>query len=82
MGRILLEDHHPAEAVDHLTSAIQDNPHFEKAYFLLARAYAQLGERDKSEEAVRRLAAVRKENQLPMGGQMNDFPDGNRASQP
>lgn len=82
MGRILLEDHHPAEAVDHLTSAIQDNPRFEKAYFLLARAYAQLGERDKSEQVVRRLTAVRKENQLPLGGRMNDFPDGNRATQP
>jgi tetratricopeptide (TPR) repeat protein len=81
MGRILLEDHHPAEAVDHLTSAIQDNPRFEKAYFLLARAYAQLGEHDKGEEVARRLTAVRKENQLPMGGQMNDFPDDNRASQ-
>jgi predicted Zn-dependent protease len=82
MGRILLEDHRPAEAVDHLTSAIQDNPRFEKAYFLLARAYAQMGEHDKSEEVARRLTAVRKENQLPLGGQMNDFPDGNRASQP
>ena len=81
LGRILLDDRHPAEAVGHLTSAIQDNPRFEKAYFLLARAYAQLGERDKSEEVVRQLAAVRKENQLAPGREMDDFPDGGRAPQ-
>ena len=74
LGRILLEDHHPAEAVPHLDAAIQDNPRFEKAYFLLARAYAQLGERDKSEEVVRRLTAVRKENQPQRGGRMDDYP--------
>jgi tetratricopeptide (TPR) repeat protein len=79
LGRMLLEDHQPADAVPHLTTAIQDNPRFEKAYFLLARAYAQLGERDKSEEVVRRLAAVRKQNQLPQGGRMSDFPG---ATQP
>lgn len=82
MGRILLEGHHPAEAVDHLTTAIQDNPRSEKAYFLLARAYAQLGEQDKSEEVVRRLTAVRKENRPAQGGRRNDFPDGERATQP
>jgi predicted Zn-dependent protease len=82
LGRILLEDHHPAEAVGHLTSAIQDNPRFEKAYFLLARAYAQLGERDKSEQAVRQLAAVRKENQLSPGRAMGDFPDGSQSPRP
>ncbi|HEX4038819.1 MAG TPA: tetratricopeptide repeat protein [Acidobacteriaceae bacterium] len=83
MGRILLEqDHRPAEAVGHLTTAIQDNPRFEKAYFLLARAYAQLGEQDKSEEIVKRLTAVRKENRPAQGGRMNDFPDDDRAPQP
>jgi tetratricopeptide (TPR) repeat protein len=81
IGRILLDDHHPAEAVDHLTQAIQDNPRFEKAYFLLARAYAQLGEHDKSEEAAMRLTAVRKENRPPQGGQMDDFPDPSGAPQ-
>ena len=74
LGRILLEDHHPAEAVPHLDAAIQDNPRFEKAYYLLARAYAQLGEHDKSEEVVRRLTAVRRENQPQQGGRMNDYP--------
>lgn len=82
MGRILLEGHHPAQAVDHLTAAVQDNPRFEKAYFLLARAYAQLGEQDKSQEAVRRLVAVRKENQPAMGRQMKDLPEASRTTQP
>jgi len=63
MGRIVFEeDHRPADAVSHLLSAIQYNPRLEKAYFLLARAYAQLGEKDKSEQMVQRLLTVRKEN--------------------
>jgi tetratricopeptide (TPR) repeat protein len=62
LGRILLEDHRPAEAVTHLLLAIQSNPRSEKAYFLLARAYAALGEREKSEEMVKRLEAVREQN--------------------
>src|ERR1700728_1175518 len=83
MGRILLEqDRRPAEAVRHLTTAIQDNPRFEQAYFLLARAYAQLGEQDKSQEIVRRLTVVRKENRPAQGGTMHDLPDSNRAPQP
>lgn len=68
MGRILLDGHHPADAVDHLTIATQANPRFEEAYFLLARAYAQLGERDKSNEMVKRFLAVKKENQPAQGG--------------
>jgi len=78
MGRMLLDEHHPAEAVSHLTEAIQDNPRFEKAWFLLARAYAQLGEHDKSEQAARRLSVIRKESQVPMGGRMSDFPGENQ----
>jgi tetratricopeptide (TPR) repeat protein len=62
MGRLLLEEHRPADAVSHLTSAIQYNPRSEEAYFLLARAYAGLGEKDKSNEMVKRLITVRKEN--------------------
>jgi tetratricopeptide (TPR) repeat protein len=62
MGRLLLEDHRPADAVDHLLSAIQYNPRLENAYFLLARAYAALGEKDKSDQMVKRLQAVREEN--------------------
>jgi tetratricopeptide (TPR) repeat protein len=62
MGRILLEEHRPADAVSHLSSAIQYNPRSEEAYFLLAKAYAGLGEKDKSDEMVKRLVTVRKEN--------------------
>jgi len=62
MGRILLAEHRPADAVSHLLLAIQYNPRSEKAYFLLARSYAALGERDKSDQMVKRLQAVREEN--------------------
>ncbi len=62
MGRILLEDHRPADAVVHLLAAVQYNPRSEEAYFLLARAYAALGDRDKSNAMVKRLEAVRQEN--------------------
>jgi tetratricopeptide (TPR) repeat protein len=62
MGRILLEDHKPADAVSHLLSAIRDNPRSEKSYYLLARASAQLGEREKSNQVVKQLRAVREQN--------------------
>ena len=68
IGRILLdEDHRPSDAVSHLLLAIQYNPRAEEAYFLLARAYAKLGEKDKADEIVKRLQAVRNENR-PTGG--------------
>ena len=63
LGRILLEDHRPADALNHLLAAVQYNPRSEKAYFLLARAYAAMGEKDKSRQTVKLLEAVRKENQ-------------------
>jgi tetratricopeptide (TPR) repeat protein len=62
MGRILLEEHRPSDAVNHLSAAIENNPRSEEAYFLLVKAYAELGEKDKSNEMVKRLVAVRKEN--------------------
>lgn len=71
MGSILLEEHRPADAVDHLTTAIQSNPHAEKAYFLLARAYSQLGQKEKSDEMIKRLLAVKKENR-PSPGRLAD----------
>jgi predicted Zn-dependent protease len=62
VGRILLKEHRTSDAVGHLSAAIQYNPHSEQAYFLLARAYRELGEKDKSDDMVKRLVAVRKEN--------------------
>ncbi|MFZ0302133.1 MAG: tetratricopeptide repeat protein [Terracidiphilus sp.] len=82
IARMLLDEHRPADAVGHLLSAIQYNPRFEKAYFLLARAYAELGERDKSEEMVKRLEAVRAENRPgPNGKIVSDSPEGELTSQ-
>jgi tetratricopeptide (TPR) repeat protein len=62
MGSILLKDHRPSDAVEHLLAAIEDNPRLENAYFQLSRAYALLGEKDKADQMVRRLEAVREEN--------------------
>jgi|ERR1700728_850911 predicted Zn-dependent protease len=62
VGKILLKEHRTSDAVGHLSAAIQYNPHSEEAYFLLVRAYRDLGEKDKSDEMVKRLVAVRKEN--------------------
>ena len=65
LGRILLEAHRPSDAVGHLLLAIQYNPRFENAYFQLVKAYTALGEKDKAEQMVERLQAVRKENRPP-----------------
>ncbi|HTB98444.1 MAG TPA: tetratricopeptide repeat protein [Terracidiphilus sp.] len=80
VGRILLEQHRASDALDHLNAAIQYNPHSEEAYFLLVKAYRELGERDKSEEMVKRLVALKRENrngrQSPKGpdAPINDAP--------
>jgi len=62
LGRILLEQHRPEEAVSHLTAAVESNPRSEEGYFLLAKAFAGLGQKDKSMEMVKRLTTVRREN--------------------
>jgi len=62
MGRILLSQNHIADAVTQLNLAIQDNPSLEQSYFLLAKAYAQVGEKDKSDAMGKRLVAVRNAN--------------------
>jgi tetratricopeptide (TPR) repeat protein len=62
LGRILMDEHRLADAAKHLEAAIEINPKAEEAYYLLARAYAGLGEKDKSDEMVKRLVSVRKAN--------------------
>ncbi len=79
MGRILLEEHHPEDAVGHLLAAIQDNPRLENAYFQLAKAYASLGEKDKADQVVKRLQAVRAENRP---GQNNEGMSGSVVDEP
>lgn len=83
IGRILLnEDDRPADAVRHLLSAIQSNPRAEEAYFLLARAYSKLGEKDKAEQIVKSLRAVRKENRPDQGGESENLGSGPRSTSP
>lgn len=59
IGRLLIEESHVQEAVTHLVLATKINPDYEDAYYLLAQAYAKLGEKDKSNAAVKRLMALK-----------------------
>jgi Tfp pilus assembly protein PilF len=68
-----MEQHRLAEAAKHLEAAIEYNPKAEEAYYLLVRAYAGLGEKDKSDEMVKRLITVRKENR-PSAGNKDGTP--------
>jgi protein O-GlcNAc transferase len=61
-GRILIDQHRLSEAVDRLNLAVQYNPQIEQAYYLLARAYAGLGEKDKSDAMVKLYAKIRSAN--------------------
>ncbi len=62
MGRLLVGQHRYSDAVAHLNLAIQYNPRTEQAYYLLARAYAALGDSDKSDAMVKKYAEVRNAN--------------------
>jgi tetratricopeptide (TPR) repeat protein len=80
LGRILLDNHRPADAVNHLLLAIQDNPRLENAYFQLAKAYSALGEKEKAEEMVKRLQAVREENRPRPAGGSNSTSTSNQST--
>jgi tetratricopeptide (TPR) repeat protein len=82
MGRILMEQHRLADAVSHLSLAIQDNPKSEEAYFLLARAYKGLGEKEKSDEMVHRLEIVRNENRPDSQNKDKSGPASNQTASP
>ena len=73
LGRILMDEHRLADAASHLEVAIQYNPKAEEAYYLLASVYARLGEKDKSDEMVKRLVTVRKANR-PSAGNKDGTP--------
>jgi tetratricopeptide (TPR) repeat protein len=62
MGRILMSQHRMADAVTQLNLAIQYNPQLEQAYYLIARAYAGLGQKDKADAMVKKYAALRAAN--------------------
>jgi tetratricopeptide (TPR) repeat protein len=68
MGALLLDQERPTDAVSYLTAAVQSNPRYEKAYLLLAKAYAKLGETDKRDQMVQRLQVIRDENRLSSNG--------------
>jgi tetratricopeptide (TPR) repeat protein len=78
MARISLSQNHPDEAVTQLNLAVEDNPGSEQAYFLLAKAYAQLGDKEKSEEMAKRLVSVRNANWKSSGH--NDAPNDGHAA--
>jgi tetratricopeptide (TPR) repeat protein len=62
VARIDLSRNQATEAVQQLNLAIAENPRSEQAYFLLARAYGQLGDKEKSEEAEKQLVSIRNSN--------------------
>jgi len=62
LGRMRIGQHRLEEAVDRLNLAVQDNPQIEQAYYLLARAYAGQGEKEKSDAMVKRYAEIRTAN--------------------
>ncbi len=62
LGRILMGRRQLADAVTQLTLAIQVNPRLEQAYYLLARAYSGLGQKDKADETVKRYKVLREAN--------------------
>ena len=62
LGRILMNQNRLPEAVAQLTTAIEQNPRSEQAYYLLARVYDRLGDADKSTATAKLLASVRSAN--------------------
>jgi len=62
-GRILFEKHQLEDAVKQLKLAIQYNPQNEEAYYLLARAYAGMGEKEMSQTMVQQYKKIRAANQ-------------------
>ena len=68
LGRLLMNENQVSEAISHLNHAVQENPNSEQAYFLLAKAYSQTGDKDKSQEMARRLEEVRNANARATAG--------------
>lgn len=62
LGRLQLDRRQLADAVTELNLAIQFNPELEQAYYLLARAYAGLGQKDKADATVKRYKTLREAN--------------------
>jgi tetratricopeptide (TPR) repeat protein len=82
IGKILIDENRLADAVSHLNAAIQYNPSSEEAYYLLVRAYARLGEKDKSNAMVKRLIAVKKANRPAAENQDSNHPVADHATNP
>jgi predicted Zn-dependent protease len=61
-GKMLISENKLSDAVTQLNQAIRENPNAEQGYFLLAKAYAQLGDKQKSDEMAKRLVMVRNTN--------------------
>jgi Flp pilus assembly protein TadD len=82
IGKILIDENRLADAVSHLNAAVQYNPSSEEAYYLLVRAYARLGEKDKSNAMVKRLIAVKKANRPGAENQDSNHPVADHDTNP
>ncbi|HEY1985968.1 MAG TPA: tetratricopeptide repeat protein [Terracidiphilus sp.] len=69
LAKIRISENRVSDAVAQLNVAVEDNPRSEQAYFLLAKAYAQLGDKKKSDEMAKRLVTVRNSNWKGSGSQ-------------
>ncbi len=59
LARVLLRSEQPREAIQHLEKAIAVNKSNEVPYYLMSQAYRELGDEEKSQEALRRFQALR-----------------------
>ncbi len=75
MGRIFLNQNRLPDAVAQLNLAVEDNASSEQAYYLLARAYNRLGDKDKADAMAKRLASVRRENHRASSPQDKPLPE-------
>jgi tetratricopeptide (TPR) repeat protein len=73
-GRMLISQNRLSDAVTQLNLAIKDNPNAEQAYFLLAKAYSQLGDKEKSDEMAKRLVTARNKNWKSSGNKDESQP--------
>jgi Tfp pilus assembly protein PilF len=80
LGRILMGRRQLADAVTQLTLAIQENPRLEQPYYLLARSYAGLGQKDKADQTVRRYKALREANRHSAANTKPNSPSADSAT--
>ena len=60
LGRLLLDQDRPAEAVPHLEKACQLNPNEANAFYVLSQAQSRLGQTEAARQTLQTFREVRK----------------------